>query len=263
MCESHRYTALAAMERRRAATFGGLGAEVLQAGLHPRHDGGQLGYRALAAASTTSRGDVDRGTGPEASNFGFSSLSPTAGAPRRRRSISYGSARGGKHSGPLGSCWCGPRQPSCRHSPSRGRGRCACARRGCCRQHWSDQRACIRWGGSCTACMACIWARATRHHRRVWPCGRDTPPPPVLCRLRGWLPPAEPAGAGSVAASQATQGSPSARKRPRSRSPSPVRVTRRARQAEHECARRPEEPSAPPPPKRLRGGGGAQPKRLR
>ena len=46
----------------------------LQARLHSGHDGGKLGDRALAATSTTSRGDVDRGMGPEASNFGFSSL---------------------------------------------------------------------------------------------------------------------------------------------------------------------------------------------
>ena len=36
--------------------------------------------------------------------------------------------------------------------------------------------------------------------------------------LRAWLQPAQPAGAGSVAASQAAQGSPSARKHARSRS---------------------------------------------
>ena len=66
-----------------------------------------------------------------------------------------------------------------------------------------------------------------------------------------------------MAASQAAWGSPSARKRPHSRSPSPARVTLRARPAEHECAWRPKEPSAPPPPRlRLQGGGGAQPKRL-
>ena len=75
--------------------------------------------------------------------------------------------------------------------------------------------------------------------------------------LRAWLQPAQPAGAGSVAATQATRGSQSVRKRPRSRSPSPARMTRRARpRGEHECACRPEEPSAPPAPKRLQGGGG-------
>ena len=76
--------------------------------------------------------------------------------------------------------------------------------------------------------------------------------------LRAWLQPAQPAKAGSVAASEAAQGSPSARKRPRSRSLSLARVTRRvrpARLAEHECERCLEEPSTPPPPKRLQGGG--------
>ena len=46
----------------------------LQARLCPRHDGGQLGDGALTATSAASRGDVDRGTGPEASNFGFRRL---------------------------------------------------------------------------------------------------------------------------------------------------------------------------------------------
>ena len=46
----------------------------MQARLHPGHDSGRLGDGALAAASTTSRGDMDRSADPEASNFGFSSV---------------------------------------------------------------------------------------------------------------------------------------------------------------------------------------------
>ena len=53
--------------------------------------------------------------------------------------------------------------------------------------------------------------------------------------LWAWLQPAQPAGAGPVAASQAARGSPSARKRPRSQSSSLARETRRAR-PEHEHA---------------------------
>ena len=114
-------------------------------------------------------------------------------------------------------------------------------------------------------CAACVQRGAEHCYQRAQEGHRmDAAQARVAAQaLRAWLQPAQPAGAGSVAASQAAQGSPSARKHPRSQSPSPARVTRRARLAEHECAHRPEEPSAPPPPpKRLQGGGG-QPKRLR
>ena len=46
----------------------------MKARLHPVHDGGQLGDGALGATSSASWDDVDRGAGPEASNFGFSNL---------------------------------------------------------------------------------------------------------------------------------------------------------------------------------------------
>ena len=79
MRQSQRYTALAALERRRPATFGGLGAEVCR----PACTQGMIVARdgALAAASTTSRGNVGRGASPEASNFGFSSLPLLHGPP--------------------------------------------------------------------------------------------------------------------------------------------------------------------------------------
>ena len=55
--------------------------------------------------------------------------------------------------------------------------------------------------------------------------------------LRAWLQPAQLAGAASAAASQAVPRWPSKHKRPCSRSPSTTRVTRRARPADHKCAR--------------------------
>ena len=53
----------------------------MQARLHPSHDSGQLGDGALAAASTTSRGNMDRGASPEASNSGLSSMPLLQGPP--------------------------------------------------------------------------------------------------------------------------------------------------------------------------------------
>ena len=69
--ESQRYTALAALERHRPATFGGLGAEVCRPAC----------TQGMTVASSESRGDVDRSTGPEASHFGFSSLPLLRGPP--------------------------------------------------------------------------------------------------------------------------------------------------------------------------------------
>ena len=59
----------------------GAGGGGMQAHMHPGYDGDQFRDGALAAASTTSRGDVDRGAGPKASNFGFSSLPLLRGPP--------------------------------------------------------------------------------------------------------------------------------------------------------------------------------------
>ena len=85
--ESWRYTALAALDWRRPATFWGARGGGLHARLCPRHDGGQLGDGALIATSAASRGDVDRGTGPKASNFGFGHL-PLLRAPHGDRGLS-------------------------------------------------------------------------------------------------------------------------------------------------------------------------------
>ena len=111
-------------------------------------------------------------------------------------------------------------------------------------------------------CAACVQRGAEHCCQRAHEGHRmDAAQARVAARaLRAWLQPARPAGAGPVAASQAARGSPSARKRPRARSSSPERETRRAR-PEHEHARRQEE-FPPPPPKRLQGGG-TQLKRLR
>ena len=135
--ESQRYTVLAALERTRPATFGGLGAEVCKLA---------CAWGMTVASSEPSAHCYKRckpgrrgpGHGSGSIKFPIWPPAPTAGAPRRQRSVSFGTARGGKHSGPLGSQWCGPRQRSCRHWPSRQRGRCAYAQRACCRQHWSD-----------------------------------------------------------------------------------------------------------------------------
>ena len=115
----------------------------------------------------------------------------------------------------------------------------------------------------------CVAARAARHRRCGWPSVHVTgshPVPPVCSGApstassglkRTWQ--HKRCGRGcsphTRAASLAAQGSPSAHKQPRSLSPSPVRVTRRARPAQHKCARRAEEPSALAPCD-SRGGGG-------
>ena len=71
---------------------------------------------------------------------------------------------------------------------------------------------------------------------------------------RAWLQPARPAGASSVAASQAAQGSPSVRNRPRSRSPSLARGATSATSRALVRAPPGAAPSPPPPQASPRGG---------
>ena len=154
--ELQRYIALAALERRRPATFGGLGAEVCrlactQGMTVASSETERSLLRALQAGATW--------TGARVRKHQISDLvaCPYCGVPRRRKSISFGTARGGRHSKPRGSRWCRPRPRRCRHWSSRQRGQCACAQWAYYQRRWSDQGRGIRRGGSCTACMACTW----------------------------------------------------------------------------------------------------------
>ena len=98
-------------------------------GMHPGHDGGQLGDGALAAASTTSRGDVDRGAGLEASNFGFSSLPLLRGPPGDGGPSPMGLPAVANTAGRLAPAGAGRGSVVVRHWPSHQRCWCACVRR--------------------------------------------------------------------------------------------------------------------------------------
>ena len=107
-------------------------------------------------------------------------------------------------------------------------------------------------------CAACVQRGAEHSYQRAHEGHRmDAAQARVAAQaLRAWLQPAQPAGVGSVAASQAAQGTPSARKRPRSQSPSPARGATSAPSRARVRAPPGGALSPPPPPSISRGGGG-------
>ena len=104
MRESQRYTAMAALDGCRLATFWGLGVEdcrpaCTQGMTAARSATERSLLRALQAGATW--------TGARVRWHQISDLAacPYFRGPRRRRSVSYGTARGGKHIIPPSSRW--------------------------------------------------------------------------------------------------------------------------------------------------------------